>query len=97
MLEAQAAGLPVVSSATRGVQDVVNHGVTGLLAPPGDVPAFAQTIRELLQDAVRRTAMGAAAARFVDEERSTARAAASLGLALSGLSRSALPGEKAIP
>ena len=96
MLEAQAAGLPVVSSATRGVQDVVKHRVTGLLAPPGNLPAFAQYIRELLQDAVRRTAMGAAAARFVAQERSTARAAASLGLALSGLSRSAVPGEKAI-
>ena len=85
MLEAQAAGLPVVSSATRGVQDVVNHRVTGLLAPPGDVTAFAQHIRDLVQDGDLRTAMGAAAARFVAQERSTAQAAASLRRHLSGL------------
>ena len=78
MLEAQAAGLPVVSSATRGVQDVVQHGVTGLLAQPGDVPAFTQHIRALLQDALRRSAMGAAAARFVSQERSLTQAAQSL-------------------
>ena len=40
MLEAQAAGLPVVSCATRGVPDVVEHGRTGLLAPGGDEAAL---------------------------------------------------------
>jgi glycosyltransferase involved in cell wall biosynthesis len=70
LLEAQAAGLPVVSCATRGVPDVVGHGRTGLLAPPGDASAFAACVRELLVDAAKRRRFGAAAAAHVVSERS---------------------------
>lgn len=70
MLEAQAAGLPVVSCATRGVPDVVEHGRTGLLAPGADEPAFAGSLRELLLDPGRRARLGSAAAAFVADERS---------------------------
>ena len=97
MLEAQAAGLPVVSSATRGVRDVVHHPVTGLLAPQGDVPTFSKYIRELLQDSDRRAAMGAAATRFVTAERSTAQAAATLRHHLSGLAPAVAVGGEGIP
>jgi glycosyltransferase involved in cell wall biosynthesis len=69
MLEAQAAGLPVVSSDLRGVPDVVQHDRTGLLAPPGDVAGFAARIRELLTDPARRHDMGDAAAAYVASER----------------------------
>src|SRR4029077_16844909 len=54
MLEALAAGLPVVSCATRGVPDIVEHDHTGLLAPPGDEAALASLVRELLVDAGKR-------------------------------------------
>lgn len=97
MLEAQAAGLPVVSSATRGVPDVVHHLVTGLLAPPGDIPTFARYICELLQDKDRRAAMGVAAARFVTAERSTAQAAVSLRHHLSRLAPAVALGGEGIP
>ncbi|MEO8142673.1 MAG: glycosyltransferase family 4 protein [Betaproteobacteria bacterium] len=70
MLEAQAAGLPVVSCATRGVPDVVEHGRTGLLAPPGDEAAFANLMRELMLDAGKRAGLSEAAAAFVQNERS---------------------------
>jgi glycosyltransferase involved in cell wall biosynthesis len=70
MLEAQAAGLPVASCATRGVPDVVEHGRTGLLAPAGDEAAFAGLLRELLLEPDRRARLGAAAAAFVAGERS---------------------------
>ncbi len=70
MLEAQAAGLPVVSCATRGVPDVVEHARTGLLAPGGDEPAFAALLRELLLDPGKRARLGGAAATFVADERS---------------------------
>jgi glycosyltransferase involved in cell wall biosynthesis len=69
LLEAQAAGLPVVSCALRGVPDVVVDGRTGLLAPALDEAALAARLRELLTDAEKRTAMGREAARFVREER----------------------------
>jgi glycosyltransferase involved in cell wall biosynthesis len=70
MLEAQAAGLPVVSCATRGVPDVVEHGRTGLLAPGVDETAFAALLRELIVDPGRRAQLGVAAAEFVAAERS---------------------------
>ena len=85
MLEAQAAGMPVVSCAVRGVPDVVCDGRTGLLAAPGDVAGLADLVRRLLLDVPKRTAMGKAAAQFVQGERSTARAAELLNAAFAGL------------
>jgi len=82
MLEAQAAGLPVVSCAARGVPDVVEHGRTGLLAPAGDESALAGLVRELLLDEGRRLRMGAAAADFAAGERSIESAALRLGTLL---------------
>lgn len=56
LLEAQAAGLPVVAGNQRGVPDIVAPGVTGLLPPAGDAVAFSQAIRRLLRDEpLRRT------------------------------------------
>ncbi|MDL2401364.1 glycosyltransferase family 4 protein [Rhizobium mayense] len=69
-LEAQAAGLPVVAQATAGVPEVVMEGVTGLLAPEGDLKAYADAIARLLDDDLKRWAMGDAAYRFVHENRS---------------------------
>lgn len=78
MLEAQAAGLPVVSCATRGVPDVVEDGRTGRLAPGGDDAALADLVRELLLDAGQRAGLGKAAAAFVAGERSLDAAVARL-------------------
>jgi glycogen synthase len=75
LLEAQAAGIPVVSCATRGVPDVVEHGRTGLLASYGDASALAALVRELLVDTGKRSRLGAAAAAFVAGERSVESAA----------------------
>lgn len=91
MLEAQAAGIPVVSRAVRGVPDVVRDGETGLLAPSGDEGALARLIRALLVDAPRRAEMGRAAARFVADERSIDAAAARLDRALGGIVAGATP------
>jgi glycosyltransferase involved in cell wall biosynthesis len=69
LLEAQAAGLPVVSCALRGVPDVVMHERTGLLVPPNDPGALAAALRALLADPARRRALGAGAVEFVLAER----------------------------
>ncbi|MBB3976112.1 glycosyltransferase involved in cell wall biosynthesis [Rhizobium azooxidifex] len=74
-LEAQAAGLPVVAQATAGVPEVVRHGVTGLLTPPGDVDAYAAALERMLTDDAMRQDMAVAARRFVIEECSLERAA----------------------
>lgn len=61
ILEAQAAGLPVVAGASGGVPDIVSDGVTGLLTPPGDPQAFAKAVAGLLDTPDRRLQMGQAA------------------------------------
>lgn len=57
MLEAQAAGLPVVAGLTGGVPDVVRDGESGVLCPVGDAPAFANAVAGLLDDPGRRQTM----------------------------------------
>lgn len=76
-LEAQAAGLPVAAMAIAGVPEVVRDGETGLLTQP-DADAYAGAIRRLLADAGLRRSMGAVSRRFVLEERSLEKAAATL-------------------
>jgi glycosyltransferase involved in cell wall biosynthesis len=56
-----AIGEPGVASNTGGLPEVVTHGVNGLLHPPGDVEAFASSIRTLLSDEATRKRMGEAA------------------------------------
>ncbi|MBI5106046.1 MAG: glycosyltransferase family 4 protein [Solirubrobacterales bacterium] len=56
--EAMAAGTPVVATAVDGLPEVVDHDVTGMLVVPGDVPALAAAVLQVLE---RRDAMGAAA------------------------------------
>lgn len=59
-IEAFAAGRPVVASATGGIADWLEDGVSGLLVEPGDAPALARTLDQLLADSARQRAMGAA-------------------------------------
>lgn len=54
---AYAFGKPVVASAVGGLPEAVQHGVTGLLVPPGDADALAQAMISLLLDRPRRTRM----------------------------------------
>jgi sugar transferase (PEP-CTERM/EpsH1 system associated) len=59
-LEAMAVGLPVVATAVGGTSEVVVDGVTGLLVPPSDPDALAQSIARLLCDPDLRYKMGQA-------------------------------------
>jgi len=61
VMEAMAAGLPVVSTAVGGVPELVREGATGLLVPPEDAGALAQAMQALVDDPARRRVMGAAA------------------------------------
>jgi glycosyltransferase involved in cell wall biosynthesis len=58
LTEALAAGRPVVASAVNGVLDLVVHGATGLLTPPGDPAALAQSVLWLLDHPDQAEAMG---------------------------------------
>lgn len=58
IIEAQASGLPVIVSDIGGPQELVEHGVTGLVTKARDVASVASAIRELAVDADRRREMG---------------------------------------
>jgi glycosyltransferase involved in cell wall biosynthesis len=68
VMEAMAAGLPVVATAVGGVPELVADRVTGILVPPGDVRALATALATLAADPQRRRELAeagrAAAAHF---------------------------------
>jgi glycosyltransferase involved in cell wall biosynthesis len=64
VMEAMAAGLPVVSTAVGGVPELVWNGETGLLVRSEDGEALARALQGLVEDAGLRQAMGAAARQY---------------------------------
>lgn len=64
LIEAGAAGRPVIGTRVGGMPDIITAGVNGLLVPSGDAGALAASIVELLGDPGRREAMGAAGQRM---------------------------------
>lgn len=56
--EAMASGLPVIACPVGGVPEVVQHGETGLLVPPGDVAALAAALTALIHDSTFRRRLG---------------------------------------
>lgn len=61
LIEAGMAGLPVAGTELPGVPEVVEHGTTGLLVPPGDRDNLRGAVERLLADRSLRAAMGDAA------------------------------------
>jgi len=66
VLEAQAAGKPVVASRVGGIPDLITDGATGLLIDPGRVEPLAEAIRRLYDDPMLRRRLGHAAQAAVD-------------------------------
>jgi glycosyltransferase involved in cell wall biosynthesis len=60
LIQAMAAGLPVVATAVDGSAEAVEDGVNGLLTPPGDPQALAAALLRLLGDPALAAQMGAA-------------------------------------
>ncbi|MCP4681810.1 MAG: glycosyltransferase family 4 protein [Desulfobacterales bacterium] len=58
LVEAMAAGKPIVASSVGGILDLVEHGRNGLLVEPGDVNGLSSAIKELLTDKEMRKEMG---------------------------------------
>lgn len=78
LLEAQAAGAPVVAGRSGGVAGVVGDQTTGLLVREGDVEQFADAVAALLDDPERRQLMSDAAAQRAEREHDIAVAAKTL-------------------
>jgi glycosyltransferase involved in cell wall biosynthesis len=72
LLQAAAAGVPVVASAVGGIPEAVRDGVNGILVPPADVPALADAVCRLLTDADARRRLGAGGRQLVAQEFSVA-------------------------
>ena len=85
LLEAQAAGLPVIAGNCGGVGAIVRDGLTGLTPPVGDVFAFADRLRLMLDRPSLRRAFGRAARETVQAEHLIETASARLDSALADL------------
>jgi glycosyltransferase involved in cell wall biosynthesis len=77
-IEAFSCGRPVVASATGGVRDWLEDGVSGLAVPAGDERALAAALAQLLADPERQRRMGAAGAKMVAERFTAERHVAAL-------------------
>jgi hypothetical protein len=67
ILEAMASARPVVSTRLAGIPELVVDGQTGMLAPPGDSTALAQTLEQLLRDPELRLRFGQAGRRRIEQ------------------------------
>lgn len=65
-LEMMRRGVPLCCFGVGGLLEIVEDGVTGLFAPPGDDEALQAALETLVRDAPRRRALGQAAARAVE-------------------------------
>jgi glycosyltransferase involved in cell wall biosynthesis len=85
ILEAMAAGVPVVATAVSGIPEAVHDGITGLLVAPDDPVALGEALQRVLHDPALAARLGSAArARIAEEftlDVSSRRLAAVFGLA----------------
>tara|TARA_B100000749_G_scaffold235639_1_gene193430 strand:- start:1171 stop:1473 length:303 start_codon:yes stop_codon:yes gene_type:complete len=75
MMEAMAVGVPVVAYDIPGVDRLVKHGETGLLAPHGDKASLASCCRQLLDNPALAATLSGNARQLIDEKYSAARMA----------------------
>ena len=75
MMEAMAVGVPVVAYDIPGVDKLVKHGETGLLAPHGDKASLASCCRQLLDNPALAATLSGNARQLIDEKYSAARMA----------------------
>ncbi|MCX7806343.1 MAG: glycosyltransferase family 4 protein, partial [Planctomycetota bacterium] len=76
VLEALAAGVPVVAAGVGGVYDVLKDGETGYIVPAGDARAIAEKVGVLLRDGQLRARMGEAGRALVERDFTVNRMAA---------------------
>jgi glycosyltransferase involved in cell wall biosynthesis len=68
LIEAMAMQLPVVSTTSGAIPEIVDHEVNGLLVEPGDVVALADALERLLNDGELRRSLGDSARRKVEDQ-----------------------------
>lgn len=78
ILEGMSCARPVVATMTPGMDDYIEHDVTGLLVPPNDPTALSAAVRSLLDDPDRARSMGIAGAKRVSQRFTSEHMASSL-------------------
>ena len=68
VLEAMAAGLPVVASDVEGVRELLDHQQSGLIIPPHSAPLLAEALRQILSQPEAAAAMACKAQTIADKE-----------------------------
>jgi colanic acid/amylovoran biosynthesis glycosyltransferase len=68
LMEAMAAGVPVVASRISGIPELVDDGVTGVLVPPGRPDRLAGAVRALAADPAGRERLAAAGRERIEAE-----------------------------
>ena len=63
-----AAGKPRIGTAVGGIPNVINHGVDGLLVPPGNINAVSEALETLLREKDLRDRLGSASAKRAKAE-----------------------------
>ncbi|MBN1684313.1 MAG: glycosyltransferase family 4 protein, partial [Gammaproteobacteria bacterium] len=58
LLEAMAAGLPVIATSTGGIPEIIEHNINGILIPPGEPAKLSQAINKLLANRRLREEFG---------------------------------------
>jgi glycosyltransferase involved in cell wall biosynthesis len=64
LMEAQAAGKPVIAMKAGGIEDIVQHNITGFTVDQGAIADFAARLLELCQNAATRQVMGTAGEQY---------------------------------
>lgn len=67
LLEASAAGLPVISTRHAGIIDVVMEGKTGLLCEEHDVKAFSNNMKQIIENKEKAQKMGMNGKKYIKE------------------------------
>lgn len=68
LVEAMAAGLPVVTTLVGGAKDIITPGVNGYAYPVGDDAQMIESVRKIVQQPSKREAMGRAARAFAETQ-----------------------------
>lgn len=67
VMEAMAAGLPVIATDVGALREEVENGVNGLIVPPSDAGALVAAVRAIAGDETKRNAMAIASRRLAEE------------------------------
>ena len=76
LMEAMASGVPVIATQIAGIPELVEHGKSGLLVPPGDSGALTDAIENLMANGALRDRLGHAGRATVEQEFNAQREAA---------------------